>query len=86
MKGSVSIPEYQLKLKLLQDRLAGEQGLPLAIAMVCEGIHQLSQLRMSHASMREIVETAIHVYGHSTVVMPTQDEVAKLLGGTHDGT
>jgi hypothetical protein len=85
MKASVSIAEIQIKHKLLQDRLAGEQGLPLALAMVFEGVHQLSQLRMTPASMRELMERAIAVYGHSAVVLPTGDEIAKLLGKVHDG-
>ena len=81
----VAISEIQLKHKLLQDRLAGEQGLPLAIAMVFEGVHQLAQLRMTPHSMRELMDRAIVVYGNSRVVMPTGDEIAKLLGYDGDG-
>jgi hypothetical protein len=85
MKGSIKISEVRLKHKLLADRLKGEQGLPLAVAMVLEGVSQMIQLRQSPHTIREMIERALAVYGSATVVMPTADEVAKLLGESHDG-
>jgi hypothetical protein len=84
VKGSIQISEVKLKQKLLADRLAGEQGLPLAIAMLLEGIYQMIQLRQSRGTIHQMVQRALNIYGSATLVMPTADEVAKVLGDVHD--
>jgi hypothetical protein len=84
MKGSIQISEVELKRCLLGDRLRGEQGLPLAIAMVLEGVYQMVQLRQEPATIRRMVEVAMMQANKSAIVMPTADDVAKLLGDVHD--
>lgn len=83
--GMVSISEIQKKQVLLSERMAGHQGMPLAIAMIFEGINHLNQIRTTPSSIRGLCERAISLYRGSLVVMPTKDEVAKLLGPEHDG-
>ena len=80
MKKQLSIPEVQLKQKLLAERLSGHQGLPLAVAMVMEGIHQMLQLRQTPTTVRELVERALSCYKAVRVKAPTPEEVAKVLG------
>lgn len=82
MSSTVSISDVAKKRVLLHDRLNGEQGLALAIAMVLDGIWLMVQLRQSPETIRRMADVAVveAEARKGTIRMPSGDEIAKVLG------
>lgn len=85
MKASISIIEYQNARKQLDERLNTlTPTRPLGIALLDLAISLLSQLNTPQDKIRELCELAISLHRNTSIAMPTQGEIAKLLGWHHD--
>lgn len=87
MKQSVQISEIQKAQALIADRLKGTETLPMAIAMLFEGISLMRQLGHPANAVRELVARALAVptkVAMPRIVEPTKDQVSKVLGPYHD--